>query len=100
MQELQLHCQRNGYDLPVYECQRTRFKKYTGTVCVEGVKYLTDPLEYDTELRAQDAAALKALENFKEFPIARDSPERIAQKIYNCIGDNGVFLRFLPNVFK
>lgn len=99
-QTLQLYCQQKRFDVPEYECQRSRFKKYIGTVCVEGVKYSTEPLEYDTQLRAENAAAAKALENFKEFPIARDSSDRIAQKIYNCIGDNGVFLRYLPNIFE
>lgn len=86
--------------MPEYECRRSRFKKFIGTVCVEGVKYSTEPFEYEDELRAENAAAAKALENFKEFPIARESSEAIAQKIYDCIGDNGVFLKYLSNIFE
>lgn len=100
-QLLQLYCQRNGFDVPEYECQRTRFKKYIGTVCVGGVKYPTDPFDYDTELRAENEAAKIALGSFKnKVSKALDSDERIAQKMYNCIVDNGVILKYLPNVFK
>lgn len=97
---LQIYCKQKNFDPPEYECERSRFKKFVGTVCVEGVKYSTAPLEYDDESRAEIAVAAKALENFKEFPISRDSSERIAQKIYDCIGDGGIFLKFLPNIFE
>lgn len=95
-----MYCQKRSFDVPEYGCRRTRFKKFIGTVCVEGVKHSTEPFEYDNESRAENAAAAKALENFKDFPIARDSSEIIARKIYECIGDNGIFLKYLPNIFE
>lgn len=97
---LELYCQKNGIDVPEFECRLSRFKKFIGTVCVEGVKYSTEPLEYEDETRAENEAAAKALENFIDVPIARDSSEIIAQKIYECIGDNGVFLKYLSNTFR
>lgn len=99
-QMLEMYCHENNFDAPIFECHRTRFKKFVGTVLVEGVKYSTEPIEYDTEVRAENSVAAKALENFKEFPIASDSCEAIAQKIYSCIGDNGVFLKYLSNIFE
>lgn len=97
---LEMYCLEKHFDLPIFECNRSRFKKFIGTVFVEGVKYSTEPIEYETESRAENAVAAKALENFKEFPIASDSSEAIAQKIYDCIGDNGVFLKYLSNIFE
>lgn len=97
---LEIYCQQKQYDRPEYECQRSRFKKFIGMVCVQGVKYTTEPLEYEDELSAENAAASKALENFKEFPITPDSPDGIAQKIYDCIGDFGAFFKYLPNIFE
>lgn len=99
-QMLVMYCHEKSFDAPIFECHRSRFKKFVGTVFVEGVKYSTEPIEYDTELRAKNAVAAKALENFKEFPIASDSSEAIAQKIFDCIGDNGVFLKYLSNIYE
>lgn len=97
---LEMYCHEKNFDAPIFECCRSRFKKFIGTVCVEGVKYSTEPIEYENESRAENAVAAKALENFKEFPIARDSSDDIARKIYDCIGDNGVFLKYLSNIFE
>lgn len=98
---LEIYCKEKNFDAPIFECRSSRFKKIIGTVCVEGVKYSTEPIEYENEVRAENAVAAKALECFwREFPIARDSCDSIARKIYDCIGDNGVFLKYLPNIFE
>lgn len=97
---LEMYCHEKDFDAPAFECRRSRFKKFVGTVFVEGVKYSTEPIEYDTEMRAENAVAAKALENFKEFPVANDSCDDIAERIFDCIGDNGVFLKYLTNIFE
>lgn len=97
---LELYCKQKGFDPPEYSCVRTRFKTFEGRVRVEGVEYSTHPIDYDAEFKAENAAAAVALDNVKEFPISHDSSEAIAHKIYDCIGDNGIFLKYVPNVFE
>lgn len=99
-QLLQSYCDQKSFDPPKYECRRSRFRKYIGTVIVEGVKYSTEPMEYHDEMRAENAAATEAMKNLKEFRISCDTLDGIAQKIYNCIGDNGVIHRYLPSIFE
>lgn len=97
---LEAYCQQKGYDAPEYSCTLSRFKRFEGRVRVEGVEYSTRPIEYDQKLKAENAAASLALESIKEFPITGDSSEKIARKIYECIGDNGIFLKYVRNVFE
>lgn len=97
---LATYCTQKGFDPPEYSCTLTRFKRYEGRVRVEGVEYSTKPIEYDQELKAENAAASLALDNIKDFPISRDSSENIARKIYECIRENGTFLKYVPNVFE
>lgn len=97
---LELYCKQKHFDPPHYSCILTRFKRFIGRVCVQGVEFNTKPIDYDQELKAENAAATMALDNVKEFPISHDSSEVIAKKIYDCIGDNGIFHKYLPNVFE
>lgn len=97
---LDIYCKQNGFDEPAYSCPISRFKMYIGNVTVQGVKYTTDPLEYAHDSLAEIAAAEVALNNLKEFPISHDSSEVIAKKLFDCINSNGVFLKYLPNVFE
>lgn len=97
---LEIYCKQKNFDLPKYSCKCSKSKKFVGEVEVEGVIHSTNPIEYSQESDAQNAAASVALENIKEFPISRDSCDELSHKIHGCIGDNGVFLKFLPNIFE
>lgn len=98
---LQKRCEENSYDPPEYKCNfSNKFKKFTGTVCVEGVTFSTAPLDYADETKAENAAADVALENIKTFPTASGSCQRIAQNIYDCIGLHGIVLKHLPNIYE
>lgn len=97
---LNMYCEQHNFDRPMYSCKETRFKKFVGTVTVQGVQYTTEPIEHATESLAENAAAEIALSNLKEYPISCDTSEQIAQKIYNCINMNGIVLKHMPNVYE
>lgn len=97
---LENYCEQKNFDKPKYSCICSKSKKFVGEVCVEGVIYSTYPMEYSQKSIAENAAAEVALENIKEFPISRDSCEEQCRKIYGCLKDNGIFLKYLPNIFE
>lgn len=97
---LERYCTAKGYDAPAYKFRSTRFKKFIGTVRVEGIEYTTEPIEYDSKLNAENAAAARALECVKEYPISHDSHDEIARKIFEMIGTYGIILKYIPNVFE
>lgn len=86
--------------MPQYDTVQSHFKKYEGLVRVEGMTYSTHPFDYAKVCEAEEAAARIALSNIKDRPVSQESTDQIAQKIFDCIADNGVFLKYLPNIFE
>lgn len=97
---LTMYCKQRGYDAPIFSTAISNFKKYEGLVKFEGMTYSTLPFDYPKASEAEIQAAKVALENIKDYPISRESSDIIAQKIFDCIADNGIFLKYLPNIFE
>ncbi|XP_055327023.1 uncharacterized protein LOC129580537 [Sitodiplosis mosellana] len=95
-----LACKQRGCDPPKYYTVQSQFKKFEGLVTVDGITFSTLPFDYAKESDAEDAAASVALSNIKDRPESQESDEEIAQKIFDCIADNGIFLKYLPNIFE
>lgn len=93
-------CKQKNFGPPAFSTSITNFKKFEGLVTVNGMTYSTLPFDYAKQLDAEDAAARMALSDIKDCPVSRQTSFDIAQKIYNCIGDNGLFLKFLPSTFE
>lgn len=98
--QLEEHCRQKGYDPPKYFSTLTKFRKYEGKVCIEGLTYSTHPLDYSSEGEADVQAALVALTNIIDVTVSSDSIEEITNKIYECIAGNGLIMKYLPNIFE
>lgn len=99
--QLEAYCRQKGYDPPEYVSTfLPKFNKFEGKVCIEGVTYSTSPLDYSNVAQADIEAASVALKNIKEFTVSLESDEQLSRKIYDCITDNGIFLKYVPNIFE
>lgn len=100
------YCRQKGYNEPQYTFSRTKARKFTCKVTIGPVIYASYPNEFNTQTEAQNEAARIAFENIKEielsekYPICMDSVAEIANKIFECISENGVFLKFIPQLFQ
>lgn len=99
-EELANYCKQRNFDPPKYRSILSKYHKFEGIVEVEGMKYTTQPFDYAQELDAEIAAAKVAMENVKDFQVTQESSDVIAQQIFDCISDNGVFVKYLPNIFE
>lgn len=100
------YCRQKGYAEPQYSCHRTKARKFTCKVTVGPAIYASYPNEFNTEIEAQNEAARIAFDNIKEmqkmekYPICMDSAAEVANKILECISENGTFLKFIPQLFQ
>ncbi|XP_031618681.1 tudor domain-containing protein 7A-like isoform X3 [Contarinia nasturtii] len=100
------YCRQKGYAEPTYTFSRTKARKFTCKVTVGMAIYASYPNEFNTQAEAQEEASRIAFENIKEmeyrekYPICMDSSAEIANKIFECISENGVFLKFIPQLFQ
>lgn len=100
------YCRQKGYAEPQYTFSRTKARQFTCKVTVGPAIYASYPNEFNTQTEAQNEAARIAFENIKEielsekYPICMDSMAEIANKIFECISENGVFLKFIPQLFQ
>lgn len=106
VQAVSAYCRQKGYAEPQYSYSRTKARKFTCKVTVGPAIYASYPHEFNTQAEAQTEAAHTAIENIKEFeyyekyPVCMDSMAEIANKILECISENGVFLKFIPQLFQ
>lgn len=101
-----LYCQQKGYPEPEYSYSRTKSRNYTCKVTVGRAMYASYPNEFSTEAEAQYEAARIAMQHIREseftdqLPICMDSVTEIANKIFDSLEGNGVFLKFIPEIFQ
>lgn len=100
------YCHQKGYAEPQYSYSQTKSRKYTCKVTVGPAIYASYPNEFNTQAEAQVEAARIAFENIKEieyqekYPVCMDSVAEVANKIFECISENGVVLKFIPQLFQ
>lgn len=100
------YCRHKGYAEPQYSYSRTKARKFTCKVTVGPAIYASYPNEFNTQIEAQKEAAQIAYQNIKDIeyreknPVSMDSPAELALKIFECISENGVFLKFIPQLFQ
>lgn len=100
------YCRQKGYMEPQYSYSRTKSRQFTCKVTVGPAIYASYPNEFDTQHEAQNEAARIACENINDieyrekYPVCMDSAAEIANKIFECISENGVFLKFIPQLFQ
>lgn len=100
------YCRQKGYAEPQYSYSRTKARKFTCKVTVGPAIYASYPHEFNTQAEAQTEAAHIAVESIKEFeynekyPVCMDSMAEIANKVLECISENGAFLKFIPQLFQ
>lgn len=105
-QAISMYCTRMGYSEPQYSFSKTKARKFTCKVTVGPAIYASYPNEFNTQIEAQNEAARIAFESindgiFREkYPVCMDSATEIANKIFECITENGVFLKFIPQLFQ
>ncbi|XP_031634675.1 uncharacterized protein LOC116347979 isoform X2 [Contarinia nasturtii] len=97
---LENYCKQRGFDAPQYSSNITKSMKFEGLVRFGGMTYSTQPFDYITESEAHKEAAVLALDNVKDFPVSAESDEMIAQKMFEFISENGIFMNHLPNIFE
>lgn len=103
---ISLYCQQKGYSEPQYSFSRTKARKFTCKVTVGPAIYASYPNEFNTQMEAQNEAARIAYESITEmeyrekYPMCMDTTTEIANKIVECISENGVFLKFIPQLFQ
>lgn len=101
-----LYCKQKGYNEPECSYSRTKSRKYTCKVTVGRATYSSYPNEFDTKDEALFEAYRIAMQNIKEieypeqYPICMDSTTEIANKIFDSISENGVILKFIPEIFQ
>lgn len=106
VQAVGVYCRGKGYTEPQYSYSRTKARKFSCKVTVGQAIYSSYPNEFDTQADAQSEAARIAIENIKQiehdekYPVCMDSMAEIANKILECISENGVFLKFIPQLFQ
>lgn len=58
-------------------------------------------MEFAYKADGEKNVAMIALESIiKDFPVSQMSSEDVARKVYGCISDNGIILKYLPNIFE
>lgn len=106
VQAVSTYCREKDYSEPQYTFSKTKARKFTCKVTVGQVIYASYPNEFNTKVEAQNEAARIAFENIKEleyrekYPVCMDSATEMANKILECISENGVFLKFIPQLFQ
>lgn len=106
VQAISTYCRQKGYAEPTYTFSKTKARKFTCKVTVGMAIYASYPNEFNTQAEAQNEAARIAFENIKDmeyrekYPVCMDSSAEIANKIFECISENGVFLKFIPQLFQ
>lgn len=106
VQAVAVYCREKRYGEPQYSYSRTKARKFTCKVTVGPAIYASYPNEFNTQGEAQSEAARIAIESIKEieyhekYPFCMDSVAEIANKILECISENGVFLKFIPQLFQ
>lgn len=106
VQAVSAYCRQKGYAEPQYSYSRTKARKFTCKVTIGPAIYASYPNEFNTQGEAQTEVARIAIENIKEieyrekYPVCMDSVAEIANKILECISENGVFLKFIPQLFQ
>lgn len=106
VQAISMFCHQKNIAEPRYSFSETKARKFTCKVTVGPAIYASYPNEFNTQLEAQNEAARIAFESIKEmeyreqYPICMDSATEIANKILECISENGVFLKFIPQLFQ
>lgn len=106
VQAISGYCHQRGFTEPQYSFSKTKARQFTCKVTVGPAIYASYPNEFNTQLEAQNEAARIAFESIKEiehtekYPICMDSAAEIANKIFECISENGVFLKFIPQLFQ
>lgn len=105
-QAISSYCRQKGYSEPQYSFSKTKARKYTCKVTVGPAIYASYPNEFNTQIDAQTEAARIAFESINEieyrekYPLCMDSATEIANKMFECISENGVFLKFVPQLFQ
>lgn len=106
VQAVSLYCRQKGFNEPQYSYSQTKARKWSCKVTVGKAIYACYPNEFNTQIEAQTEAAHIAIESIKEieylekYPVCMDSVPEIANKILECISENGVFLKFIPQLFQ
>lgn len=99
-------CQQKGYAEPVYSFSQTKARKFSCKVTVGPAIYASYPNEFNTQIEAQNEAAriaytnIAEIEHTEQFPVCMDSVAELANKMFECISENGVFLKFIPQLFQ
>lgn len=100
------YCKQKGFDAPKYSYYRLKTGKFSCNVRVGPNCYATYPDEFDTKTLAQTDVACKAfheieeLESGEKYPVCMDSSVEIANKIFECVSENGVILKLIPQLFQ
>lgn len=106
VQAISMYCRQKGYAEPKYSFSKTKARKFTCKVTVGPAIYASYPNEFNTQIEAQNEAAQIAYESIKDleyrekYPVCMDSAAEMANKIFECISENGVFLKFIPQLFQ
>lgn len=106
VQAISVYCRQKGHPEPQYSFSKTKARKFTCKVTVGPAIYSSYPNEFNTEIDAQNEAARIAFESINEieyrekYPLCMDSAAEIANKLFECISENGVFLKFIPQLFQ
>lgn len=107
IEALSEYCKLKGYSAPNYKFLRVvDTHKVQCRVFVNNATYSTYPNEFSTDLEATLDAATYAFEQIKQheikekYPTCMDSSKEVAIKILNCINENGVFKKEIPDIFK
>lgn len=106
VQAVSEYCRQKGFPEPQYSYSRTKARKFTCKVTIGPAIYASYPNEFNTQAEAQTEVAHIAIESIKEieynekYPVCMDSMAEIANKILECISENGVFLKFIPQLFQ
>lgn len=106
VQAISVYCRQKGYAEPQYSFSKTKARQFSCKVTVGPAIYASYPNEFNTQIEAQNEAARIAFENIKDmeysekYPICMDSTAEMANKIFECISENGVFLKFIPQLFQ
>lgn len=104
--EISVYSQRKGYAEPQYTYSQTKSRKFTCKVTIGSATYASYPHEFNTKEESQIEAARIAYQSIKEieysekYPTCMDCTTEIAYKIFECISENGVFLKFIPQIFQ
>lgn len=100
------YCQQKDYAAPEYSVCRTKSRNFTCKVTVGKAMFSSYPNEFATQAEAQHEAARIAMQHIQQteytdrLPICMDLDAEIANKIFDSLDGNGVFLKFIPEIFQ